>query len=327
MKNIILIILTTSFVNGLFAQNTAKSSNDSDRIAIAAYVPQQIDKMPEAARTTLSNKINQMASLNGLGGIPNKERFILTANVVMLDKEITPTAPPKHLYNLEVTFYIGDGIEGTKFASHSVEIQGIGDNETKAYIAALSQIKTKGPQYQVFLDEGKRKIIEYFNSRCDFILKEAQTLASQQKFDAAIAKLVAVPEVCKECYEEAMDAVAPIYQKQIDLKCTELLSKANGIWSATQDQEGAKQAVAILQTVDPQSKCFKESQDMVGYMYSEIKQRIKELDQREFELRQKEQQDAVSLERARIKAARDIGVAYGENQPDVVYETVIYGWW
>jgi hypothetical protein len=33
------------------------------------------------------------------------------------------------------------------------------------------------------------------------------------------------------------------------------------------------------------------------------------------------------LEKARIKAIRDIGVAYGNNQPDIVYETVVYGWW
>jgi hypothetical protein len=323
MKNVILIILIPSFVNGLFAQNTAKSSNDSDRIAIAAYVPQQIDKMPEAARTTLSNKINQMASLNGLGGIPNKERFILTANVVMLDKEITPTAPPKHLYNLEVTFYIGDGIEGTKFASHSVEIQGIGDNETKAYIAALSQIKTKGPQYQVFLDEGKRKIIEYFNSRCDFILKEAQTLASQQKFDAAIAKLVAVPEVCKSCYDKAMDAVGPIFKQQIERQCKLDMAEANAKWTANQDAYGAEAAAAYLAKIDPNSSCYAEAK----VLNDKMAKRVKEIDQREWNFALKQQQDQVDIEKATIKAARDIGVAYGENQPDVIYETAIYGWW
>jgi hypothetical protein len=41
----------------------------------------------------------------------------------------------------------------------------------------------------------------------------------------------------------------------------------------------------------------------------------------------KEQKDSVDIEKATIKAARDIGVAYGENQPDVVYETAVYLWW
>jgi hypothetical protein len=41
----------------------------------------------------------------------------------------------------------------------------------------------------------------------------------------------------------------------------------------------------------------------------------------------KQPQDGVDIQKATIKAARDIGVAYGNNQPDVRYETVIYGWW
>jgi hypothetical protein len=39
----------------------------------------------------------------------------------------------------------------------------------------------------------------------------------------------------------------------------------------------------------------------------------------------KQQQDDVDIQKATIKAARDIGVAYGNNQPDVVYK--VYGWW
>jgi hypothetical protein len=258
-----------------------------------------------------------------LGGVPNKERFILTANVVMLNKEITPTAPPKHVYNLEVTFYIGDGIEGTKFASQSIEVQGIGDNETKAYISALSQIKTKGPQYQTFIEEGKRKIIEYYNSKCDFILKEAQSLVSQQKYDAAIAKLVSVPEVCKDCYDKAMNAVAPIYKQQIDRQCKIDLAEANGKWAANQDYYGAEAASAYLAKIEPNSSCYGEAK----VLYDKMAKRIKEIDQREWNFMLKQQQDQVDIEKATIKAARDIGVAYGENQPDVVYETVIYGWW
>jgi hypothetical protein len=40
----------------------------------------------------------------------------------------------------------------------------------------------------------------------------------------------------------------------------------------------------------------------------------------------KQQQDAVNLEASRIKAARDIGVAYGNGQPkSIVYN--VRGWW
>ena len=48
----------------------------------------------------------------------------------------------------------------------------------------------------------------------DRIIKEAQTLADQDKYPHAIYKLTSVPTACGECYDKAMNAVKPIYQKQ-----------------------------------------------------------------------------------------------------------------
>ena len=55
-----------------------------------------------------------------------------------------------------------------------------------------------------------------------------------------------------------------------------------------------------------------------------IATRIRDLDQREWDFVLKQQQDDVDLQKAAIKAARDIGVAYGENQQPT-YNIVT--WW
>jgi hypothetical protein len=228
-------------------------------------------------------------------------------------------------YELQITLFIGDGIAGTKFSSYSFTVKGNGVSETKAYIAALKQIKPGDEKFKSFINEAKEKIITYFETQCDFILKDAQSLAGQNKFDEAIYKLSEVPTVCKDCFDKCMTAVVPIFQKQIDLNCTRLMSKAQGIWSASQDEAGAKEAVEVLRGVHPQSKCFKESVSMVDYFYNEVKKRIKELDEREWKLQLKEQQDEKEIRMATIKAARDIGVAYGKGQPKTIYK--VYGWW
>lgn len=36
---------------------------------------------------------------------------------------------------LDVTLYIGDGIEGTKFASTSIQVKSVGTNETNYFTA------------------------------------------------------------------------------------------------------------------------------------------------------------------------------------------------
>jgi hypothetical protein len=323
-KLFLVCLFTRAFA---FAQNSQGKSDDAARICLTSVVSEQIEGLTPTVRTNLENKLNQIASKNGMGASTLNDRFIITANVIVQSKDITPTAPPMHAFTLDITLYIGDGIDGTLFSNVNVSLKGVGETETKAYMNALKNLKVDDTKYQVFIETGKRRIIEYYNSKCDFIIKEAQMLSSQNQFDAAIYKLVSVPEVCKECYNKAMDAVTPIFQKQIDLECTKLMSKANGIWSSSQDQDGAKEAVSVLQDVNPQSKCFNETENMINFLFNEIKSRVKELDKRDFELRQKEQKDLVDIEKARINAVREIGVAFGNNQPKTITTYNYSGWW
>ena len=307
---------------GIYSQNDKGKTDDLGRVILSTYVPDQIEGMPGAAMSSLENKLSQLASANGMGGNSYNSRFIITANVSVLSKDITPTAPPMHAYTLEVTFYIGDGFDGIMFSSYSVNLKGVGENETKAYISALKNLKTADSQYQAFIDKGKSRIIEYYNSRCDFILKESQSLASRNEFDAAIYTLTSVPEVCADCYAKCMDAVGPIYQKQIDRDCQLKLAEANAIWSANQDINAANYAGAVLSDIEPQSVCFKSALALTQKMGS----RVKELDKREWNFKLKQQQDDVNIKKATIEAARAIGVSYGNGQPkSVVYNT--RGWW
>jgi hypothetical protein len=317
MKSIILSILIVVGCN-IYAQNTAGKSDDMARITLAAYVPQQINNMPEAARSMLANKLSQIVTQNGMGGSASNQRFIITANINVMSKDITPTAPPMQAFTLDVTLYIGDGIDGTKFASISTTLKGVGENETKAYISALKNLKTTDPNYQAFIEKGKTKIVEYYNSKCDFIVKEAQTLASQNKYEEAIYKLTSVPEVCKTCYDKCMDAVAPIYKLQIDRQCKLKLAEASNLWAANQTVDAGNTAGEILSTIDPSAACFAE----VKTLSSKIAARVKELDAREWNYTLKEQ----AQESERIKAYRDVGVAYGNGQPKSVTYNVI-GWW
>lgn len=317
MRNILMVILITISLT-VFAQNSNGKMNDAGRITLASYIPAQVDNLPIAARNMLANKLSQIVTQNGMSGSSYNERFIITANIVTLTKDVTPTAPPMQSYTIDLTLYIGDGIEGTKFSSYSTTLLGVGENETKAYISALKNFKTNNPNYQEFIDKGKRKIIEYYNSKCDFIIKEAQVSASQNQFEEAIYKLMLVPDVCKECFDKCMDAVAPIYKKKIDRDCKKLLSEANNIWATNQTVEVANQAAELLSQIEPSAACYNE----VKPLLAKISARVKEIDKRDWQYVLKEQSQISE----RINAYREIGVAYGNGQPKSITYNV-KGWW
>jgi hypothetical protein len=149
---------------------------------------------------------------NGLGGGANP-RFIITADADIVTKDVTPTAPPKIAVTLGVNFYVADVVEQKIFSSAYLELKGVGTNENKAYIGAIKKIAPRNPQLRAFIEQGKVKIIEYYNSQCDNIITDAQAKASMKDFGRAIFTLTSIPDVCKECYDKAMALVPDVYQQ------------------------------------------------------------------------------------------------------------------
>jgi hypothetical protein len=321
MKTLILFgaLFSSLYLSG---QNELGKLDDAGRIALASVVANDDSSLDPASRSLLAQKLDQLASRYGMGSSALNDRFILTANVQVLTKDITPTAPPMHAYTLAVGFFIGDGIDGTLFTATSKTLKGMGETPAKAYRAALKNIDANDPMFKSFLEEGKNKIITYYNTRCDFLIKESEMLAAREEFDAAIYKLTGVPDVCKACYDKAMDAVAVIYQKQIDHACIRFLADARNAWNESLDSYAAQQASQFLRNINPNANCFPAAQQLT----SDIAKRIKELDQREWDFKLKEQQDAVNLRKASIQSAKEIGVAYGNNQPKNAYYN-FKGWW
>ena len=305
----------------LFSQSNSSKTDDFARIRIAAYVPDQVDDFPPAASNMLLDKLNQIVASNGMGGNAQNERFIITANVGVLTKDLTPTAPAMIVLTLSITFYIGDGIDGIKFSSTNLTLKGIGETELKAYITALRSINVSNAEIKSFVQNGKNKIVEYYNSKCDFFLKNAESLSGTGRYEEAIFGLTQIPEVSKECYMKAMDAALVIYQKYIDIQCQNELKSAKAVWASGQDVNAARQVEEIIQRINPASSCYGEVQKFIEV----VSKRVLQLDQREWNFKLKVQQDQVDIEKASIRAARDIGVAYGTNQKPVVYN--IRTWW
>ncbi len=252
----LIIGLTT---NNIKAQNKKGKTDDLGRIIINSYVSPQVEGLPSSAKKMLNNKLSQIATRNGMGGSSLNPRFIITPNITVLTKDITATAPPMTALTLEITFYIGDGIDGTLFASTSIELKGVGANETKAYISALKRIKPTHPDLKFLMEEGKTKIIEYYNSKCEFIQKEALVKADKKEYNEAIFSLLAVPEVCKECYMSSQDLTVEIFKMKMENECKEYIQKAK-VAKANNEWD---EAASLLTTILPDVSCFDDAQSLL----------------------------------------------------------------
>lgn len=318
MAKFLTFIFFLVFSLNCFSQNNEKSADDFARISLNVHVPDQIEPITPIVQSALENRLSQIVSKYGIADNGLNKRFTIVPRITITDKSITSTAPVMHVLVMEVSFFIGDGVDGKLFSSYSISSKGVGETETKAYMAALKNIKTDNPKFETFINDGKKKILEYYNSQCDFMLKEAETLSSKSEFDEALTLLSAIPQVCSSCYEKANDMTSIVYRKKIDYECNKLYNEASSIWSAKQDEAGARDAARLLIQIDPLSSCFTSAKNLLGQIRSDIKQRIKELDQREWEYQMQEQQNTADLKKEIVRAAAKVAVAHAKSKPTTV---------
>lgn len=308
MKKILTIIAIMAWFQVSFSQEN--NQNDARDIPIAVVATKQ-QGMPENINIYIENKLHQVISQNGMGSFNYQGRFVITASIVSTTKDIIPGPPKQIAENVDITFYIVDNMEHAIFSSTTFSAKAVEKSEEKALIQAVRSINVKSPQIVSFVNEGREKIVAYYTAHADQIIRTAKSMAKQKKYEAALYELCAIPAACGDTYNKTLLVADAIYQEYVDHLCVKYLAKAKSVWMSQQNEKGAEAAGEFLSYIYPDAKCYKEAQTL----YTEIKSKVH--DDWKFEIRK--YQDGVSLEKQRIQAWRDVGVAYGNHQQPVDY--------
>ena len=316
MKKLILLFFIVFQFNG----NAQVKLDDFGRIVLNTYLPDN-NSIPSEAKKALETKLSQITTKNGMGGSNANPRFIITAVLNVKSKDIVPGPPQMIAQNIDITFFIGDAITNTAFSNTIVSINGVGTNENKALIDAIKNINPKNKEITEFLEEGKNKIITYYATQCDFIIKDAETLAKQENFNEAIYKLTLVPEICKECYFKTSELIGNLFQQKIDTDCKVKLSKAKMLWSGQQNIKQTEEVIAVLSDINPNADCY----TAVANFTKEINSKIKADEKARLELALKKYNDKMDLEKQQVNSYKEIAVEYAKNQPKTItYNNIIW---
>ncbi|MBP7965639.1 MAG: hypothetical protein KAZ12_03250 [Paludibacteraceae bacterium] len=311
MKKITLLLICFAITFSSYSQQAASKGSS---IALKVIVEDLPDPFPTTAKVQVINKLNMLITKNGIASGDLLNRFFITVIATPLTKDITPTAPVQIAQTLEMTFYVADYYDKKIFATTSVVTKGVGTNETKSYMDAIKHINVNSPVLAKFIDEGKVKIIDYYNSQAEIIFLQVKALVGQKKFEEALYLLTSIPAECDK-YSESLDLSISVYQQYIDYLCDVNLALAKSTWMAQQNSAGAEATAEYLSQIYPDAKCYGDAQ----LLYAEIKGKV--LDDWKFEM--KKWQDGVDLESQRINAFREVGVAYGQGQQPT---TTNIGW-
>ena len=298
MKKIFSILLAMLMSAAMFAQ--------TEYLPISVYAADDSESFPQGAKAMIENKLTQLLTRNGIAGLDYMGQFVLTITTTPLDKDVIPGPPAKIAEKMEMNLYIVDTYAKTIFSSTSFAIRGLGETENKCYLNAISHMPLQTPQVTKFIDEGKQKIIDYYDHEGEALIKKANYLAKKKEYEEALWIVSLIPQQSKH-YDAALQTGLDIYQQYINNECNIYLAAARQAWAAEQNSKGAAAAGEYLANILPDAGCYDEAMEL----YQEIKGKV--LDDWKFEM--KKYQDGIDLEKQRIEASRQVGVAYGTHQP------------
>jgi hypothetical protein len=187
----------------------------ADAQTIRVLTPSTENISNEAA-TLLYNRLNQAVSLNGLASTDNSNKFLLVPSVVVTSIEPTATAPVNYVAEIEVTLFLVDNSKKLLMAQETLVKKGVGENETKAVLEAIKSIKGRDSKLKKFITIGKNRIIEYYNTECETVIKTINAYIECGMIDKAIDELNAIPQIDGNtgCYDNTLNILSKISQEQ-----------------------------------------------------------------------------------------------------------------
>ena len=294
MKHIFFTLLFICVTIGALAQ--------PERISMNVIVPE--GNIPAEAQKQLVSKLRQMATNYGLADNGLTDRFFITAEALVVSKDIVPTTPPRVSQKLEIIVYIGDVLENKIYGSLPLQVTGVGQNENKAFINAFQKIPTRSTQIENFMDVVFYSIVSFYEDRGNEIIKEAQINAEMGNYDEALAKLLSIPDVCGEVTDKSREVALAIYQQKVAKEGQNVLRQAKAIWAAHQDMEGAVDALALLADISDESGCASERDSLASTIQNklnELKIAENEEKQKRWDFQMKQYQDNLELQRQQLK--------------------------
>lgn len=296
-------------------------------IAITYADVSQGERIPASINGQIKAKITNLLAKSGISSSDPNSRFFVTGRFDHGYSETLEVGPSyKYVLTTDLTLYMGDSETKKIFASAVIPLKGVGSTEIICYRNCLKDLKVTTPELKEFINEGRQKIVDYYNSNYQSILAQANAAMNQRNYDEAIYYAATIPECCVG-FEQAQNLMVKSYRSNRDYQSAQLLAQAKAAWAENPDSYGAGEAGRYLSQIDPSSSSAAAADALAKEMTARTQKQwdFENIQKYKDNLAlQKQRIDAdASIRKESIRAARDISVAYAKSRPKVVHH---YNW-
>lgn len=265
------------------------------------------DNVPAGIQKKLQAKLKTVLAHGGVAAGDYDCQFFITGRFDESYSNEAGGVGGRVMVKSDLQLAICDGDNKKVFATATFPLKGVGATNEQALTRALQSLNARNPEFINFVENAKAKIVDYFDKNYPNYIQKARTALSQRNYDEALYWATSIPECCKG-FNEANALATAAYKDRIDFEAAQLLTQAEGEWAADPTAAGAAKAYSYLSQMDPSSSSYTAAKALGKKMGASVKADY------DFETKEK-YRNQVALEQQRIKAARDVGVAWAQNQP------------
>lgn len=297
------------FISGFTAQSQTAAFN------IAVVMPESIEGLDEGQLSKIETKMLRVLESSGITGTGDYCNFVVYPKFEVYETNVVEGGMQNIVVtSVNLSLFIKQVDNNLVFSSITKSLKGSGRTKSLSLTNAIANLKVDDKELSQFVASGKRKIIQYYNDKCNSILANADKFAKLNDFQQAIALTAQIPEGTN-CYASAQTKSLAFYKGYQNASCKEAIKQAN-ISLASNDYIAA---LEYLSGIDPAAVCAVEMKALI----KKIESKVTAEERRDYDLKVKMYNDEVSLEKQRVNAIRDIAVSYYKNRPAVNYNYIV----
>ena len=255
MKKIFILFTFLNVIHPILAQTTS----DIGKIALSVIMPKNVDGLDVSQLSKLETKITQIVASSGLAASGYNNNFVIYPKFAVYETNVVEGGMQNIIVTTcEVSLFIKQVDNNILFSSISKQVKGSGNSKQTSITNAISKIPVKDNEFQTFIEKGKNKIIQYYESKCGDIISKSESLVQLDDYEQAFGLLMSVPEEVS-CYNKIQEKSVEVYNSYKERLCTKLVALATTEFEKNNINEG----IDIIGKIDPSAKCYENAQLLI----------------------------------------------------------------
>tara|TARA_B100001142_G_scaffold148808_2_gene149718 strand:+ start:4238 stop:5539 length:1302 start_codon:yes stop_codon:yes gene_type:complete len=233
-----------------------QESDDIGKIALHVVLPEEyspnFENLGPRELKKIKSKIGSITSRNGIAGA-GLGNFVIYPVLNIYDEEVLEGGlEHQTIIRAEFSLFIQQVSNGQVYGEATIDLEGFGRDRSKALAKAIQGINIRDRRWKEMIITSKQKIIDYYISRCDDIMVEAEGYSKTRHYDDAIATLMQVPTEVGQCYRQIIDKTVEYYDYKMELECQEKIAAAK----VAKAQDNWETAASYMYGILPHFSCY-----------------------------------------------------------------------